>query len=47
MVFVAVALVAFIFLNKKMKQEKTSEIIDTLEPLNPALNSGINEEKKE
>ena len=46
-VFVAVALVAFIFLNKKMKQEKTSEIIDTLEPLNPALNSGINEEKKE
>ena len=47
LVLVSVALVAFIYLNKKLKIERTGEMIDSLEPLNPALNSGTNEDKNE
>ena len=47
LVLVSVALVAFIYLNKKLKIERTGEMVDSLEPLNPALNSGTNEDKNE
>ena len=44
-IFVTVALVAFIYLNKRLKKEKTGEISYTLEPLNNELISNANENK--
>ena len=45
-IFVSVALVAFIYLNKKLKQERTGgELIDSLEPLKENLETKTDEDK--
>ena len=44
-VFVAVAVVAFIYLNKKIKREQFEEMQDNLEPIVPDVNYNVNENK--